>query len=320
MQERVKDLSRLESTEALRGALEQRGMVPGWEKLPRPIFIKSMVSEFDPGHWRYGEVRAAMQSAGRLVSTELAERRNAIMVNPRPGHDIETLNTLVCAYQSILPGEKARSHRHAAHAMRVILESKGSYSVVNGHKHPMETGDIVLTPGGSWHGHGHESSEQAYWFDCLDIPLTRRLETVFFEDHPEHYEKIANESLESRYRYPWASTQEKLKRASLDAYFGHTVELEAVDMPSITIKAHRWPKGWTSRPYRHTANTLQVVLQGHGTTSIGEKKIDWEFGDTLALPAWNRIEHHASADSVVVTLTDENLQRWGRYYRHEKLS
>ncbi len=316
----MQDLSRIDSMDVLRDALKDRGMVPGWSKLPRPIFTKSMHSEFDCGHWRYAEVRPAMQSAGRLIGTDLAERRNTIMVNPHAGHDIETLNTLISAYQSILPGEKARSHRHAAHAMRVILESKGSYSVVNGHKHPMETGDIVLTPGGSWHGHGHEGSEQAYWFDCLDIPLTRRLETVFFEDYPGDFEPITSEAPGSRFRYPWASTRRKLRAAPADEHFGQAIQLKAIDMPTITIKVHRWAKGWSSRPYRHTSNTLHVVLQGHGSTQAGEKSVAWEFGDTIALPAWTRLEHHASSDAVVVALSDENLQRWTRFYRHESLS
>jgi gentisate 1,2-dioxygenase len=71
----------------------------------------------------------------------------------------------------ILPGEVAPSHRHSAHALRVILDAKGSYSVVNGEKTPMETGDIILTPGGFWHGHGHEGAEPAYWLDGLDYSL-----------------------------------------------------------------------------------------------------------------------------------------------------
>ena len=147
-----------------------------------------------------------MQSAGRLVGTELAERRNFIMRKPTPGNDIATLRTLICAYQSILPGEKARTHRHAAHAMRVVLEARGSYSVVNGHKHPMESGDIVLTPGWQWHGHGHEGNEQAYWFDCLDIPLTRLLERVFYEEHPDGWELIHTVSAQSPMRFPRAET------------------------------------------------------------------------------------------------------------------
>jgi gentisate 1,2-dioxygenase len=67
----------------------------------------------------------------------------------------------------ILPGEVAPSHRHSAHALRVILDAKQSYSFENGEETPMETGDIVLTPGGHWHGHGHDGSEPAYWLDGL---------------------------------------------------------------------------------------------------------------------------------------------------------
>ena len=312
-------LDQLQSLDDLRSELKARHLVPGWEKQSRPLFTPEMRSEYDPGHWRYAQVHAAMLSAGRLIDTELAERRNTIMVNPRAGHDVETLNTLICAYQSILPGEKARSHRHATHAMRVILDARGAYSVVNGHKHPMETGDIVLTPGGSWHGHGHEGDAQAHWFDCLDLPLTRRLEIVFFEEHPLGFEPITQTTPESPYRYSWASTQSKLRDATDHPHWGPHIALEAVGMPTITIQVHRWARGWAGRPYRHTANTLHVVLQGHGKTQVGEHSFDWEFGDTIAMPAWQRIAHQASADAVVVSLSDANLQRWTHLYRHQAL-
>jgi len=184
------DTPRLSSLEELQSALDARNMTPGWIKREKPILWHEMRSEFVPAHWRYAEARWAMQAAGRLIGTDLAERRNFVMRNPIPGNDIATLRTLICAYQSILPGEKARSHRHAPHALRVILESRGSYSIVNGDKHPMETGDIVLTPGWSWHGHGHDGAEQAYWFDGLDVPLTQLLEPMFFEEHPLGFEPV----------------------------------------------------------------------------------------------------------------------------------
>jgi len=57
----------------------------------------------------------------------------------RQGTSFETTRTLVCAYQMILPGEKAPSHRHSSHALRVIIDGKGSFSTVNGEKMPMET-------------------------------------------------------------------------------------------------------------------------------------------------------------------------------------
>jgi gentisate 1,2-dioxygenase len=53
----------------------------------------------------------------------------------------------------------------------VIIEARGAYSTVDGEKTPMETGDVVLTPGWCWHEHGHDGDEPAYWFDGLDVPL-----------------------------------------------------------------------------------------------------------------------------------------------------
>jgi gentisate 1,2-dioxygenase len=105
------------------------------------------------GALELSQARASLDEAGRLIDVSLAERRNLIMQNPAPASNFETTRTLVCAYQMILPGEVAPSHRHSSHALRVILHGEGSYSVVNGQKMPMETGDIVLTPGGCWHGH-----------------------------------------------------------------------------------------------------------------------------------------------------------------------
>ena len=313
----LSDLQQLPSLDALIKAIGERNMTPGWLRRERPIMTEEMRSAFVPAHWRYVEAKAAMQAAGRLIGTDLAERRNFVMRNPIPGNDYATLRTLICAYQSILPGEQARTHRHSSHALRVILESRGSYSVVDGHKHPMESGDIVLTPGWCWHGHGHDGAEQAYWFDGLDVPLTQLLEPMFFEEHPAGFAPITQTGAESPFRFPWAETQRRLAAASADEFFGRTIALAAPTMPTITLKVHGWDAGWRNRPYRHSANTIHAVMQGRGSSTIGGQRFDWEFGDTLAIPAWTRIEHHAKEPSVLFAMSDENLLRWAHYYRFD---
>lgn len=317
----LEELSALPSLERLIAEIAARNMTPGWIKRERPILWREMRSEFVPAHWRYAEARAAMVAAGRLIGTDLAERRNFVMRNPIPGNDYATLRTLVCAYQSILPGEKARSHRHAPHALRVILESRGSYSTVQGEKTPMETGDVVLTPGWCWHGHGHDGSEQAFWFDGLDVPLTQLLEPMFFEEHPDGWEDVHTVTEVSPMRFPWADTQKALDRAPPDptGHFGTTIELPAPTMPTIALKVHKWPAGVLTRPYRRAANTIYLVMQGRGTSTIGTSRFDWSFGDTIAAPAWNRIQHHATADTIMFSMSDENLMRWSHYYRLEAL-
>jgi gentisate 1,2-dioxygenase len=315
----LNDLRNLASLESLVSAIGERNMTPGWIQREKPILFPEMRSEFVPAHWSYAEAKAAMQAAGRLIGTDLAERRNFVMRNPIPGNDYATLRTLVCAYQSILPGETARSHRHAPHALRVILESRGSYSIVNGHKHPMESGDIVLTPGWSWHGHGHDGTEQAYWFDGLDVPLTHLLEPMFFQEHPLGFEPVTNTSPQSPMRFTWESTRRNLETAKDNQYFGKTIELPASTMPTILLKVHGWAAGWRNRPYRHTANTVYVVMKGEGRSLIDGQRFDWTFGDTLAVPAWSCIEHHAACDVVMFSMSDENLMRWSHYYRFEAL-
>ncbi len=316
------ELRSLPDLDRLIAAIGARNMTPGWIKREKPILWHEMRSEFVPAHWRYAEAKAAMQAAGRLIGTDLAERRNFVMRNPIPGNDMATLRTLVCAYQSIMPGEKARSHRHAPHALRVILESKGSYSTVQGEKTPMESGDIVLTPGWHWHGHGHDGSEQAYWFDGLDVPLTHLLEPMFYEEHPEGWEKVDTVTEKSPMRFAWADTLGALEQARADnaGHFGATIELPAPTMPTITLKVHKWPTGWKNRAYRHVANTVYVVMQGSGTSRIGDANFDWRFGDTIAAPAWLRIEHQASADTVMFSMSDENMMKWAHYYRIEALA
>jgi len=320
---RTEELDKLPSMDALIAAIGERNMTPGW--IPRPnssVRMKEMRSAFVPAHWRYADAKLAMQSAGRLIATEQAERRNFIMRNPVPANADATLRTLVCAYQSILPGEKARSHRHSPHALRVILESRGSYSIVDGEKTPMETGDVVLTPGWSWHGHGHEGNEQAYWLDGLDVPLTEQLEPMFFEEHPDGWQPVHTATEVSPMRFAWADTLAALQRAAADAagHFGATIELAAPTMPSIALKMHRWPALWRSRPYRHAANTVYVVMQGSGSSTIGEHRFDWTFGDAIAAPAWSRIEHRAGEEAVMFSMSDENLMRWTRYYRFESMN
>jgi gentisate 1,2-dioxygenase len=312
----------LTSLEQLMEALSRRNLTPGWIRREKPILWEEMHSVFVPAQWRYADARSAMLAAARLIGTDVpGERRNLVMRNPFPGNNFETLRTLVLAYQTMLPGETAKSHRHSSHAMRVILDAEDAYSIVNGEKTPMETGDIVLTPGWHWHGHGVEGKKQAFWIDCLDVPLTHLLEPMYYEHHPDGLETPTSVTPMSPMRFAWADTQAALSDARSDAegYFGTTIDLPAPSMPTVAIKVHAWPVGWRNRPYRRSVNTAYVVLEGHGRSTIGEREMSWEFGDTIAAPAWSRIEHQTSSNAIVVALSDENLMRWAKYERLEPL-
>ena len=132
----LRRLQDIDHVEDLIAAIGPMNCTPGWIPRASPLMWPVTASGFVPAHWRYADIRPALVVAGRVIGTDQAERRNFVLRNPIAGNDFATTRTLVGAYQSILPGEKARSNRHSSHALRVILESKGSYSIVNGKKHP----------------------------------------------------------------------------------------------------------------------------------------------------------------------------------------
>jgi len=297
-------------------AIDALNCTPGWIDRSQPLMWPAPRSTFVPVHWRYADIRPALVAAGRVIGTDLAERRNFVLRNPRVGTEFTTTRTLVGAYQSILPGERARSHRHSSHALRVIIESRGSYSVVNGKRHPMESGDIVLTPGNHWHGHGHDGDEQAFWFDCLDLPLVHLLEPMTAEDHPDQWESDPQDDPASPMRISSAAVLAGLAAAGEgDAYFGRTIDVSSEAMRTITIKVHQWQAGWGNRPYRQHANQIYVVLAGRGSSDIGDQRFDWSFGDVFVAPMATRVAHVVHEDARVVALSDEGLMRFCGFHQ-----
>src|SRR5262249_28970431 len=242
--DRLSDRS-IASLDELYAAAGAVNFTPGWVPRKKPILYKEPRPEFAAAHWRYDEAKAGLDAAGRLVDVAFAERRNLVMRNPSPRADFETSRTLVCPYQMILPGELAPSHRHSSHAMRVIIDGKGSFSTVNGEKMPMETGDIVLTPGWCWHGHGHDGDRPAYWFDGLDVPLTHLLEPMFFQEHPDKHEPVVRVAETSPYRFTRDAIARRLDAARPDAngFHGARIVLDAPSMPSIGLTVERLAGG-----------------------------------------------------------------------------
>ena len=168
------DLKQSVTLEELYGHLGPINMGAGWAK-KTPSLWPEPKRTFRPHRWSYAQAKGALDAAGRLINTELAERRNLILQNP--GESYATSRTIVAAYQMIMPGEKARSHRHTPNALRLIIDAEpGAYTVVNGQRLSMMPGDVVLTPNWCWHGHGNDSRACAYWLDVLDVPLVQRID------------------------------------------------------------------------------------------------------------------------------------------------
>ncbi len=297
-------LSAAGSLEQLYPLLAERAIGAGWNK-PEPAMWPQPKKNFLPCAWHYADAAAAFDAAARLVSTEQAERRNLILINPVAGNIYSTLRTLVVAYQMILPGETARSHRHSPNALRLVLDAGGgAYTTVNANQIPMHAGDVVLTPSGSWHGHGHDGGQPATWIDYLDVPLVQLLEPIFFDPHPQGVEAAGRVTPESPFIYPYAATESRLATAPQDARFGRQVELGSPALRTMGLYMMQLMQGVPTTPVQTTANNVYTVLRGAGRTVIDGQSFEWKRGDVVAAPAWRSHFHAADRDSILFRVTD----------------
>lgn len=180
------ELGRLEDLPAdYREALTQQNLVPLWPGLRNVLPPHKPVPNTRATHWSYESLRPLLLKAGELTPIEKAERRVLVLANP--GHGLEKMQASAAMYlgmQLLLPGEWAPAHRHTPNAVRVIVEGESAYTTVNGEKCVMGRGDLILTPTGQWHEHGHDGEQPVVWLDILDLPLVHYLEASYHIDGP----------------------------------------------------------------------------------------------------------------------------------------
>src|SRR5216110_1392710 len=175
-------------------------------------------SQAVPYLWHWRELRPQAMRAAELIGTAQAERRVLRLSNPNlPGI---ASNTLVANIQIVMPGEIARAHRHSAAALRLIIEGRGGYTVVNGERVLMSPGDLVLTPNWSWHDHANDTEAPMIWLDGLDTPLVRMLEAGFYEEYDQERQDLAAPVNASEWHYPMSEMRAALHLLAADGTGG----------------------------------------------------------------------------------------------------
>jgi gentisate 1,2-dioxygenase len=271
-----------------------------------------------PHVWRYAEMRALLERAGRLVSAADAERRVFMLVNPALQAP-RTTDTLFAGLQLILPGEIARAHRHVAFALRFIVEGHGAYTVVAGEKIPMARGDVILTPSWAYHDHGHEGSGPMIWLDGLDLPLYQFFPVNFAQPYSAERYPAVDAATDSHLKFPWAEMQARLDAdpgpyASADYVHRHTgAPLSRV----IGAAAERLSGRCSSPTRRETAGIVYHVYEGRGLTRVGGDLLEWQRGDTFCIPAWSAYRHEASRDAYLFRYDDRPILEAIGAYRAE---
>ena len=160
-----------------RDDMQAAGVAPLWPMMRNVLPHGGPAPVSQSGHWSFAALRPLLLRAGALTPVEKAERRVLVLSDPGRGNGaMQATASIYLGMQLLLPGETAPAHVHTPSAARIIVEGSGAYTVVDGERLPMEEGDLVLTPGGEWHDHGHDGDAPVIWLDALDLPLFVYLE------------------------------------------------------------------------------------------------------------------------------------------------
>jgi gentisate 1,2-dioxygenase len=333
---RFESLGRLEDLpQAYRDELARQNLVPLWPSLRAvlPPHIPSRKTETT--HWPYRSLRPLLLEAGELTPIEKTERRVLVLANP--GHGIEKMQASPAIYlgmQLLLPGEKAPAHRHTPNAIRMVIEGTGAWTLVDGEKCQMNRGDLILTPTGMWHEHGHDGTEPVIWLDVLDLPLVYYMETSYHVEGPHQEEKPGQgakayarggvvpttvfQRSGKRYPmlcYPWAETRAALLSLAEDQTGNGAVQVTYVnpetgrDVEAI-LGFHALmlrPGQSLQLPARSPAQVLHQI-EGSAEVSASDKNFALLEADTAVVPGYTAIgiRNRSATEPAFIFMADES--------------
>jgi gentisate 1,2-dioxygenase len=329
--------------------LDRKDLAPLWETLatlvtphPQPACVAA--------RWQYDQLRSLLLESGALITAHEAERRVLVLENPGIRGRSQITSSLYAGLQLILPGEIAASHRHAASALRFIIEGEGAYTAVDGEQVAMHPGDFVITPSWTFHDHGNTGSEPVVWLDGLDVPIVNLFDTSFAEKYPESMQPLsrAQDDAAARYgsnmlpleyevhgsnsplfAYRYIQCRGALERLARDSRPDpvHGLKLQYANpatggypMPTIGAYLQMLPAGFSGGGYRSTDATVFNVVEGKGFSMIGGQRFDWQPRDVFVVPSWATVSHYAASEAVLFSFSDRPAQKALGLWREQVMS
>jgi len=288
-----------------------------------------------PWLWRWQRLSELANRAGELITVERGgERRVLLFSNPGLNGRPFATPTMMATIQYLNPQEKAPAHRHAAGAIRFVLQGDGVSTTVNGDACEMHPGDLIVTPNWTWHDHTNAGTEPVIWFDGLDDPTGLALDAIFFEPHVDYTQQIERPfNVTTRtyggrgvlplgtvptlqtplYLYHRQDVDEALN-ALLEVSGGPMVSVQYINptsgrsaLPTLGCEMHRIVPSGATKPYRKTGNSIFVVYEGSGYTVINGQRFAWHKGDVFVVPSWAIVEHQAHQVSDLFAVTDRPI-------------
>ena len=318
--------------------LDQKSTAPLWEVLGR-IIPPEPTPDTVAVAWKYDELRPLLLEAGGLLTEKEAERRVLVLENPGARGQSRITQSLYAGLQLILPGEIAPCHRHAASALRFVLEGTGGYTAVNGERTTMHAGDFILTPSWTYHDHGNPGDTPVIWLDGLDVPIVNLFDTSFAEHYPGETQPNTIEDDDSMVRYganmlpvdytparlsspvfnyPYSRTREALDELSRNGppHECHGIKMRYVNpatggspMPTMGAFMQWLPAGFRGTPYRATDATVFSVVEGRGRTKIGGVTVNWGPRDLFVAPSWQPVSLEAEQEAIIFSFSDRPAQK-----------
>jgi gentisate 1,2-dioxygenase len=303
---------------ALIAALEAARYHPLWDRYQRITPMAPRASDA-PHQWRWRDFTPFVERAAREVPIEDVERRAIIMAHPAfDGATVTTAN-LIGAFTILNPGDRAVPHRHTASAIRFATHAEGAFTIVNGRRCAMAPGDLVLTPPMCWHGHINASDARTVWFDAANMPLVCGLDASFFE--PGHRGDADFWKVDEGDERLWAAAGMTVAGTADAAGVATAAQSPKYHYPGVLTRAlldaaPRATDGAKLLRYtnpatqarRSTWNTICLVVNGAGRSTVGDQTFEWERDDVFTIPHWNWASHTAlSADADLFLVTDRSL-------------
>ncbi len=320
-----------EATATMREAWRNANVRPLWEN---PLAHNVKKGAPAPHLWKWSVLGPLIADAMTITSMAAIERRVLTLIDPEAeGNTAGTTTNLTAALQILMPGKSARPHRHSMNALRFVIDGSGALTKVDGRDCPMQQNDLVITPGWTWHEHVHKGSSPIVWLDALDAPLHRHLGTDAFEPGPPHnvpdyaddtafavpnmvpeYDDGAA-AFSPVFRYPWAQAAQAVGAAPLWKDGTRRVRytnprnggpvMSLLDCYLVQVDG-----GAETIPFRTTSNAMCCVVEGSGTSRIGDETLAWGPKDIFTLPHGNWITHRAETGKArFFMVTDRDVLR-----------
>lgn len=186
------------------------------------------------------------------------------------------------------------------------------------------------------------------WLDTLDMHMVNLFNTSFREEAihtQQNYSRPDDASIsefasgmipagfEAKHKsspivnYKYSRTHDALKSlqsyAEIDPHFGHMVNfLDPTKgdwaLPTLAAQMRLLPKGFQSQSHRSTESLVLCVVEGTGTSKIGDTEFDWQQGDTLVIPSWVEHTHIADTEAVLFSISDRAAQEKLGIWREQK--